>query len=47
MLGLFPGHFTPDPKVTPEVERLMEAGEDQAFLERAWEWDNLKPDFPR
>ena len=46
-LGYFPGHFTPDPRVTPEAERLMESGEAEAFLERSWDFDNPEPDFPR
>ena len=33
MIGLPAGAFTPDPRVTPEAERLMESGEAVAFLE--------------
>jgi len=47
MLGLPAGAFTPDPRVTPEAERLMESGEAEGFLEGAWDFDNSEPDFPR
>ena len=47
MLGLPAGAFTPDPRVTPEAERLMESGEAEVFLERMWNFDDPKPDFPR
>ena len=47
MMGLPAGAFTPDPRVTPEAERLVESGEAEAFLERAWDFDSPTPDFPR
>jgi len=46
ILGLYPGMFIPDPRVSFEAAGLMRDGEAEAFLERTWEFDNPKPDFP-